>query len=117
MTFPSRLLAATPTGESSVEILQAASRDHIPIAPKSQTTGVNIGDMGISSIPDSQSRPSVEQVLREISGRQSDDYDSENLNEFVGLDWYKGQIRYRKTFQDCPGRIGLFFVNPSASDI
>jgi DEAD/DEAH box helicase domain-containing protein len=97
-----------------VDILQAASRDHIPIAPKShkiETTARN--DLGpIKSIPDSQSRPSVEQVLREITGRQSEDYESEDLNDFIGFDWYKGQIVYRKTFQALPGRIGFSVFFP-----
>lgn len=104
-----RLLAATPTGESPIDILQAASRDHIPVAPQSHKIQSAAKDAlgSVNSIPDSQSRPSVEQVLREITGRQSEDYETEDLNEFIGLDWYKGQIVYRKTFQALPGCIGF----------
>ena len=105
MVFISRFLAATPTSESPVEILQAASRDHIPVDPKSRPRDSYAQD-GPSCIPDSQSRPSIEQVLKEITGRQSEDYESEDLNEFIGLEWYKGQIIYRRTSQPLQGRTG-----------
>lgn len=104
-----------------MEILQAASRDHIPVDPKSRRfeTDTQCGPSSINSIPDSQNRPSICQVLREITGRQSEDYENEDLNEFIGLEWYKGQIIYRKTFQPLQARTGdcfIFFI-PRTSDL
>ncbi|KAF8580679.1 P-loop containing nucleoside triphosphate hydrolase protein [Ramaria rubella] len=102
------LLAATPTRESPTEILQAAARDHIPIDPKLRNIDTNARDIfsDLLFVPDSHNRPTVEQVLREITGRQSEDYESEDINEFIGLSWYKGQIVYRKTSETVPGRTG-----------
>ncbi|KAF8475426.1 P-loop containing nucleoside triphosphate hydrolase protein [Gautieria morchelliformis] len=102
------LLGATPADESPVEILKAASRDHLPMDPKSRRVEAYALDesSSVTSIPDSQTRPSVEQVLREITGRQSEDYESEDLNEHIGLEWYKGQVAYRKTFPALPGSSG-----------
>ena len=103
-----------------MEILQAASRDHIPVDPKSRIIETYAQDHpnSIDSIPDSQNRPSVEQVLREITGRQSEDYESEDLNEFIGLEWYKGQIVYRMTSQPLQGRTGdrFYFSSPMTSE-
>jgi DEAD/DEAH box helicase domain-containing protein len=115
MAFIFRLLAATPKDESPVEILKAASRDHLPLDPKSRRVETFALDESspVTSIPDSQNRPSVEQVLREITGRQSEDYESEDLNEHIGLEWYKGQIAHRKTFQSLPGRSGELYIGSS----
>ena len=104
-----RLLAATPLGESAVEILQAAARDYVPIKPSRHTLVDDTRqDPTLNQpIPSSHSRPSIEQILREITGEQSEDYEKEDINEYVGLEWYKGQIAYRRTFEATPSRLGI----------
>ncbi|KAF8467886.1 hypothetical protein JB92DRAFT_2838576 [Gautieria morchelliformis] len=108
MAFIFRLLGATPADESPVEILKAASWDHLPLDLKPRRVEAYALDesSSVTSILDSQTQPSVEQVLREITGRQSKDYESEDLNEHIGLEWYKGQVAYRKTFPSLPGISG-----------
>lgn len=103
-----RLLSATSPAESPVELLQAAARDHIPIEPRRQILAKDREKFSmIDSIPDLDSRPSIEEVLREITGRQSDDYEKDDLNELIGMSWYHGQITYRRTFEALPARLGL----------
>jgi len=105
-------LAATPADESAVEILLAAAHDHIPVNPSIRDLiPSSSNDPSLNqSIPDSADRPSIEQIMREITGRQSDDYETEDLNEFTGLEWYKGQVAYRRTFDATIGRMGISVV-------
>lgn len=104
MVIVVRLLLAVPPGESPVELVQAAAKDHIPVLPSILRTRQK-GSSDIL-IPDLKNRPPIAQVLREITGEQSTNYDEEDINEYTGLDWYKGQIKYRETVPSASGSIG-----------
>ncbi|GJJ11981.1 hypothetical protein Clacol_006219 [Clathrus columnatus] len=101
------LLFAIPSGESPVELVQAAAREHIPILPSILRTRQR-GSTEIL-IPDLNKRPPISQVLREITGQQSNNYDEEDINEFTGLDWYQGQIVFREIVA---GSTGVTAVTP-----
>ncbi|KAF8522099.1 DEAD/H helicase [Hysterangium stoloniferum] len=102
------LLSATPPEDSPIELLQVAAKEHLPIEPKYKGSYMQYQDdfTVTSEVPDPRNRPSVKQALREITGKQSDNYDEEDINEYIGLHWYKGQIVYRQTSEAVPGTIG-----------
>ncbi|KAG9318135.1 DEAD H helicase [Chiua virens] len=84
------LLSATPEGEDSVALLQAAARDHIPVNP--QAKGFNRAAQCDDklTVPGPEDRPSIDQVIQEIQDQE----------------WYKGQIVDRRTFDAREARPG-----------
>ncbi|KAG1759683.1 DEAD H helicase [Suillus occidentalis] len=70
------LMKATPEGEVSMDLLQAAARDHIPPLPANDSQNL--------VIPEPKDRPSIDDILLEIQKQQ----------------WYKNQIVDRRTFKE-----------------
>lgn len=77
-----------------MDILQAASRDHIPVNPSRKTSVTPLSDYkkrkGGLIIPASMDRPSIDSVIEAI----------------MAEDWYKDQIVERRVFDPKDGRIG-----------
>ena len=92
-----RLLKATPEGEDSVALLQAAARQYIPIDPNNQASlaaAVSASQLPGSSlkpIPDPEHRQSIEDVIAEIQTQ----------------DWYADQIVYNTVFEPRSAQIGV----------
>jgi hypothetical protein len=88
-----RLLLATPSSENPVDLLQAASRDHIPVNP-SQKSSLTFFDQGKGKgrmiVPASMDRPTIDSVIEEIMQQE----------------WYKDQIIDRRVFDEKEGTIG-----------
>ncbi|KAI9456100.1 hypothetical protein HD554DRAFT_2317614 [Boletus coccyginus] len=84
------LLAATPSGEDPIAILQAASRDHIPVNPRSKGLTGAVPSHDRLTILGPGERPSVDEVIQEI----------------LDQDWYNGQIVDRRTFDAREAREG-----------
>ncbi|KAG2133901.1 DEAD H helicase [Suillus cothurnatus] len=76
------LLKATPEGEVSMDLLQAAARDHIPVNPSAKKA-LPANDSQNLIIPEPKDRPSIDDILLEIQKQQ----------------WYKNQIADRRTFE------------------
>ncbi|KAG0706339.1 hypothetical protein DFH29DRAFT_995980 [Suillus ampliporus] len=76
------LIKATPEGEVSMDLLQAAARDHIPVNPSAKKV-LAAADSQNLIIPEPKDRPSMDDVILEIQ-KQS---------------WYKKQIVDRRTFK------------------
>ncbi|KAL1758264.1 hypothetical protein FB107DRAFT_207459 [Schizophyllum commune] len=74
------LLEATQPPEDSVQLLQAAGRDHIPVHPGVSSEQAPVRDL---HIPDAASRPSIDELLTEIEKEE----------------WYKSQIVANKVFE------------------
>ncbi|KAF7972104.1 hypothetical protein HWV62_18928 [Athelia sp. TMB] len=90
------LILATPINEDPVDLLQAASRDHIPIKPQSPQA---VSDKCSGNlIPEPADRPSIESVIDEI----------------ISESWYKDQIVERKSFDAKEGTLGT--VDPPLSE-
>lgn len=87
-----RLIAATPSGEDPVALLQSAGRDHIPINPSaSHATFSEFSEAVSSQVPDPSHRPSISSILSEL-GSQS---------------WYRNQIVERREFDVRDGKTGV----------
>ncbi|KAI0709033.1 P-loop containing nucleoside triphosphate hydrolase protein [Earliella scabrosa] len=95
------LLKATPDGEDPVTLLQAAARDHIPVHPgsKQPAPGASQADSKekYREVPDSNKRPSIEEVICEIEQQ----------------DWYREQIVHKRVFEAKVGQPAV--VNPPLS--
>lgn len=101
-------MLAIPPGESPIVLVQGAAKDHIPVLPSILRT-CQKGSLDIL-VPDLKNRPPIRQILREITGQQSTNYDEEDINEYTGLDWYKGQIVYRETVAGSYGMMGILRI-------
>ncbi|KAG1819521.1 DEAD H helicase [Suillus subaureus] len=77
------LMKATPEGEVSIDLLQAAARDHIPVNP-SANRALPANDSQNLIIPEPKDRPSIDDILLEVQKQQ----------------WYKNQIADRRTFKE-----------------
>ncbi|KAJ8595607.1 DEAD H helicase [Rhizopogon salebrosus TDB-379] len=79
------LIEATPEGEVSVDLLQAAARDHIPVNPsaKKALAATSVGDSQNMIIPEPEDRPSIDEVIFELQEQA----------------WYRNQIVDRRTFE------------------
>ncbi|KIK45797.1 hypothetical protein CY34DRAFT_777472 [Suillus luteus UH-Slu-Lm8-n1] len=77
------LMKATPEGEVSMDLLQAAARDHIPVNPSAKKA-LPANDSQNLIIPEPKDRPSIDDILLEIQKQQ----------------WYKNQIVDRRTFEE-----------------
>jgi DEAD/DEAH box helicase domain-containing protein len=76
-------MKATPEGEVSMDLLQAAARDHIPVNPSAKKA-LPPNDSQNLIIPEPKDRPSIDVILLEIQKQQ----------------WYKNQIVDRRTFEE-----------------
>jgi DEAD/DEAH box helicase domain-containing protein len=76
-------MKATPEGEVSMDLLQAAARDHIPVNPSAKKA-LPANDSLNLIIPEPKDRPSIDDILLEIQQQQ----------------WYKNQIADRRTFEE-----------------
>ncbi|KAG1749078.1 DEAD H helicase [Suillus paluster] len=87
------LIKATPEGEVSMDLLQAAARDHIPVNPfaKKVLAATNAGGSQNLIIPEPKDRPSIDDIIVEIQ-KQS---------------WYEKQIVDRRTFKEKAAVEGL----------
>jgi DEAD/DEAH box helicase domain-containing protein len=90
--LPRRLLLATPAFDNPVDLLQAASRDHIPVNP-SQKSALSFFEQGTGGmiVPASLDRPSIDTVIEEITQQE----------------WYNDQIVDRRVFDEKEGTIGM----------
>lgn len=77
------LMKATPEGEVSMDLLQAAARDHIPVNPSAKKA-LPPNDSQNLIIPEPKDRLSIDVILLEIQKQQ----------------WYKNQIVDRRTFEE-----------------
>ncbi|KAG2115190.1 DEAD H helicase [Suillus discolor] len=77
------LMKATPEGEVSMDLLQAAARDHIPVNPSTKKV-LLANESQHLIIPEPKDRPSIDDILLEIQKQQ----------------WYKNQIADRRTFKE-----------------
>ncbi|KAG1835727.1 DEAD H helicase [Suillus variegatus] len=77
------LMKATPEGEVSMDLLQAAARDHIPVNPSAKKALLANESQNLI-IPEPKDRPSIDDILLEIQKQQ----------------WYKNQIADRRTFKE-----------------
>lgn len=77
------LIKATPGGEVSMDLLQAAARDHIPVNPSAKKALLTNESQNLI-IPEPKDRPSIDHILLEIQKQQ----------------WYKNQIADRRTFKE-----------------
>ncbi|KAL4255986.1 P-loop containing nucleoside triphosphate hydrolase protein [Pleurotus pulmonarius] len=85
------LIAATPSGEDPVALLQSAGRDHIPINPSaSRATFSEFSEAVSSQVPDPSHRPSVSSILSELESQS----------------WYRNQIVERRKFDVRDGKTG-----------
>ncbi|KAF4578591.1 hypothetical protein EYR36_000398 [Pleurotus pulmonarius] len=85
------LIAATPSGEDPVALLQSAGRDHIPINPSaSRATFSEFSEAVSSQVPDPSHRPSVSSILSELESQS----------------WYRNQIVERREFDVRDGKTG-----------
>lgn len=93
LRFHYRLLKATPDGEDPVTLLQAAARDHIPVHPGSKQPSASQADAKekYREVPDSDKRPSIEEVVCEIEQQ----------------DWYREQIVHKRIFEAKVGQPGM----------
>ncbi|KAI0080595.1 DEAD/H helicase [Panus rudis PR-1116 ss-1] len=81
------LLLATPPGESAEDLLRAAACDHIPVNPGSSSRDKK-GKGKAKVIPDSSSRPSIEEVINDIQDEG----------------WYASQIVHQRIFNARQGQ-------------
>jgi DEAD/DEAH box helicase domain-containing protein len=84
-----RLLAATPSTEDPVTILQAAGRDHIPVNTSWEAEDDSNDP---KEVPSPEHRPTIDAVIGELQERR----------------WYKGQIVMRKVTDElkaCKGKL------------
>ncbi|KAI0256495.1 P-loop containing nucleoside triphosphate hydrolase protein [Lactifluus subvellereus] len=86
------LLEAFSDAGDPVALLVASAREHIPL-----NTSLRHGT-GSSCIPDPETRQPIDQVVKEIHEQN----------------WYLGQIKYRRTFDEKSGSIGT--PDPPLSD-
>ncbi|KAG2076017.1 DEAD H helicase [Suillus decipiens] len=84
------LMKATPEGEVSMDLLQAAARDHIPVNPSAKKA-LPANDSQNLIIPEPKDRPSIGDILLDIQKQQ----------------WYKNQITDRRTFEEKAAIEGL----------
>ncbi|OJA19678.1 hypothetical protein AZE42_06950 [Rhizopogon vesiculosus] len=79
------LIEATPEGEVSMDLLQAAARDHIPVNPsaKKALAATSVGDSKNMTIPDPEDRDSIDDIILELKEQE----------------WYQNQIVDRRTFE------------------
>ncbi|KAG2061268.1 DEAD H helicase [Suillus hirtellus] len=77
------LIKATPEGEVSMDLLQAAARDHIPVNPSAKKALLANESQNLL-IPEPKDRPSIDDILLEIQKQH----------------WYKNQIADRRTFKE-----------------
>ncbi|KAF7440973.1 hypothetical protein PC9H_001322 [Pleurotus ostreatus] len=85
------LIAATPSGEDPVALLQSAGRDHIPINPSaSHATFSEFSEAVSSQVPDPSHRPSISSILSELESQS----------------WYRNQIVERREFDVRDGKAG-----------
>jgi DEAD/DEAH box helicase domain-containing protein len=82
-----RLLIATPGTEDPVALLQAASRDHIPVNPSWRHQD---DDNDPKEIPCSKDRPTIDAAITEMQEQR----------------WYKGQIVMKKIIDEIEAREG-----------
>jgi hypothetical protein len=85
LTLKYRLIEATPEGEVSMDLLQAAARDHIPVNPsaKKALAATSVGDSKNMTIPDPEDRDSIDDIILELKEQE----------------WYQNQIVDRRTFE------------------
>jgi DEAD/DEAH box helicase domain-containing protein len=85
LTEKYRLIEATPEGEVSMDLLQAAARDHIPVNPsaKKALAATSVGDSQNMIIPEPEDRLSIDGVIFELQEQA----------------WYRNQIVDRRTFE------------------
>ncbi|KAH7889934.1 DEAD H helicase [Phlebopus sp. FC_14] len=99
------LICATPPDDDPVELLQAAARDHMPVNPK-VAQGVSPSQVGdhkatdVMVIPSPDERPPVDEVIRDIEGQE----------------WYKHQIKDRRTFEPRVPKEGKRFLDKPLSE-
>ncbi|KAG1858378.1 DEAD H helicase [Suillus subalutaceus] len=84
------LVKATPEAEVSMDLLQAAARDHIPVNPSAKKA-LPVNDSQNLIIPEPKDRPSIDDILLEIRKQH----------------WYKNQIADRRTFKEKVATEGL----------
>ncbi|KAG1882994.1 hypothetical protein F4604DRAFT_1953038 [Suillus subluteus] len=84
------LVRATPEAEVSMDLLQAAARDHIPVNPSAKKA-LPVNDSQNLIIPEPKDRPSIDDILLEIRKQH----------------WYKNQIADRRTFKEKVATEGL----------
>ncbi|KAG2149330.1 DEAD H helicase [Suillus clintonianus] len=85
-----KLIKATPEGEVSADLLQAAARDHIPVNPSAKKA-LATSDLQNLIIPEPKDRPSIDDIILEIQQQQ----------------WYKIQIADRRTIKEKEAIEGL----------
>lgn len=90
-----RLILASGKTNDAVALLQAASRDHIPINPSRKFSLTSFSDSGKGAsnmtVPESKDRPSIDSIIQEIMEQE----------------WYKGQIVDRRIFDPKESKIGM----------
>lgn len=88
-----RLIAASAKADDPIALLQAASRDHIPINPSQKSSLASFSEpaKGKTKVPDSKDRPSIDSVIQEI----------------IDQEWYREQIIERRIFHAKEGTIGM----------
>ncbi|KAJ4488352.1 DEAD/H helicase [Lentinula aciculospora] len=91
------LLAATPSTEDPVSLLQAAAREHIPLDPAYIKSNPSVDETMHMSIPNSEDRAPVHNILDDLQEQ----------------DWYKDQIVERRTVEAREGQTGS--LNPPLS--
>ncbi|KAI0831138.1 DEAD/H helicase [Trametes gibbosa] len=94
------LLSATPVDEDPVVLLQAAAREHIPVHPelsRPRASQEHVKAM-YRVVPESDSRPSIEEVIEEIEQQE----------------WYMDQIACKRIFDAKDGQPAT--LDPPLSD-
>jgi DEAD/DEAH box helicase domain-containing protein len=88
-------MLASGEANDPVALLQAASRDHIPINPSRKSSLTSFSDNGEGAskmaVPDSKDRPSIDSVIQEIMEQE----------------WYKEQIVNRRICDPKEGNVGM----------